>query len=515
MANIYEAKGRNVLPAFRSFRDTADLGELAPTAVQPPRPLPFDTSTVVRSWRERPSMAVAGDILSNALVSAQPKMQEALEAAQFILERREQASPALVAVAERVLRGEQSDTGTTALPRLNTFLEDHTARGIWQRIARLRASTRQFTQDPIVFVELARLYSILGLADKAQKNMRLALALAPDNRFVLRSAARLLAHYGEAERAYDVLRRNPKTRFDPWLMSAELALAGLVGRESRHSKEGLALIKSGDFAPLSTTELSSGLATRELLEGSRKRSRDLFRVALDRPNDNSLAQVEWAFSVDRLFDFDVREFDVKRKHEALAREAFGREEWRAVIEHCESWFMDMPFAKRPVMMASHVASVALDDYSVAEMFSRAGLVSHPGNAPLLNNLAYALGLAGRSDEALEVLDSVDSASVDDKSTEVCLIATRGLAHFRKGEIAEGRRLYVSAMEMALSVTNREYRQLALLNYVREELLAGQVVEAEVATAVRRLKCDPKAITLTIFRDKVLSLLDGKGQRSEQ
>ena len=75
-------------------------------------------------------------------------------------------------------------------------------------------------------------------------------------------------------------------------------------------KPASVLVNSTSFSPLSITELSSGLATVELLEGRRRRSRNWFRSALLKPNENSLAQLEMGVpSMDRLFDVDVQSFD--------------------------------------------------------------------------------------------------------------------------------------------------------------------------------------------------------------
>jgi tetratricopeptide (TPR) repeat protein len=510
MANIFEQKPRHVVPNFRRFSDTAELGELGLARREQGNALPFDLGDLVRAWEAERSLGLAGDVLSAAIVAGMTKVDAAREAAEFILEQEGVVSSVQQELARGVLGANESITSGHGgeLPHLSAFLDAHD--GMYERIQRTRRRTIRFPGDPIPFVELARLYSILGLAEKAKKNIRIALAIAPDNRFVLRCAARLFAHYGDIERAHDLLWRNLRTLEDPWLCSAELALASLLGRHGGMIKRGRALIASKKFSPFSLAELSSGLATIELREGNRRRSRDLFRLALVDPNDNALAQVEWAFSRDRLFDLDLEAFDVKRNFEALALEAFRQQEWARVIEQAEAWFMDMPFARRPVMMGSHVASVVLDDYKKAQLFARAGLVAHPGNAQLLNNYAYALALDGKADDALAVLDGVSLSEADELSTRVCLTATRGLAHFRKGEVEQGRRLYEAAIDAASKIPNVNYRHLALVNYAREEILSGQAVSDVVIEKVKGIRLDRGAVTLGILKEKVLSLYERRG-----
>jgi tetratricopeptide (TPR) repeat protein len=269
----------------------------------------------------------------------------------------------------------------------------------------------------------------------------------------------------------------------------------------------MALISSGHYSPFSLTELQSGLGSLELRNGDRRRSRRLLQASLTQPNDNVLAQTEWALSVDRLFEFDPQSFDVERNYEAFALEAFHREQWEKVLEHCESWFMDMPFSRRPLMMGAHVATVVLDDYAAAQTFCQAGLIAHPNDPALLNNFAYALALDGKADEAIKALDEVPLGAVEDAGMRACLIATRGLALFRKGQIEQGRALYQEAIENAARVPEVSYRQLAALNYVREELLAQQVVPDATMATIREAKVNPKSRTVQILKDKVLALHD--------
>lgn len=507
MANIFNPKSRHVVPSFRRFADAAALGELSAATSDSPQPVPVDFDAVVAEWKHGQTVGIAADLLSRAIVSGRT-LPQISEAADFVLTQGALSSPSLVSAANRLLGNARRVGGTVdQLPRLSSFLQTHSRERIYRRIRELRQATTRFPEDPIVFAELARLYLIIGNSAKAKKNMQVALALAPGNRFVLRSAARMYAHYDESERAYDLLRKNVGTRYDPWLMSAELAMAGLIGQQSRVAKSAAALASSTALSPFSLAELSSELGSVELLEGSRRRSKQLFKAALTQPNGNALAQIEWALSIDKLFDVDLKSFDVSRNYEAMALEAFNAQRWTDVIEHCESWFMDMPFASRPIMMASHVASVVLDDYASAQMFCQAGLVAHPHNPSLINNYAYALALDGKPDEALAVLDQVPLSSVHEPSTRACLVATKGLAYFRKGRINEGRILYLEAAETARKAENVMFRHLALLNYTREELLARQPLAPSVIEAVRRLKIDAKAVTLRILRDKVVAQLE--------
>lgn len=510
MANVFVSKDRHVVPNFRRFGDTVALGELDSAEDAAPDPVQIDFQSRIAEWSLEPSVGLAGDIVSAALVSGDASHPQILDAASFVLDHEDVSSRSLVTAAQTILKRQRpTKERTDLLPRLTTFLAEHNRHKIYRRIRSLKAATARFGADPVSLTELARLYLIVGHEEKAKKSIGIALALAPHNRFVLRSAARLLAHCDDAERAYDLLSRNVRTSGDPWLVSAQLAMAGLVGKTARAIKPAARLLTSGDFSPLSLTELRAGLGSAELLDGDRRRSKRLLQACLEKPNDNTLAQVEWALSRDRLFDFNPGAFEVSRNFEALALEAFNQERWLDVIRHCESWLMDMPFASRPVMMASHVATVVLDDFNAAQLFCQAGLMATPNDPLLVNNYAYALALDGEPDEALNVLDGLPLSTVDDHNAKVWLTATRGLAYFRAGRILEGRLKYAEAMEAAQRIGDPSASHLAILNYVREELIADQPIPESILARARDLKVGKRAVTTQILKNKVIALIDAK------
>ena len=96
--------------------------------------------------------------------------------------------------------------------------------------------------------------------------------------------------------AHYVLRKNEQVAFDPWLIASEISVNLLRDRSSSLIKNGIALINSGDFSPFSLTELTSSLGTLEFIKGTQKKSKLFFNKSLISPNDNSLAQAEWAKS---------------------------------------------------------------------------------------------------------------------------------------------------------------------------------------------------------------------------
>ena len=508
MASDFSPKNRHMVPNFRQFSDTVVLGELDPASTTAPDPVRIDFRSRLAEWNIERTVGLAGDIVSAALVSSETDPPPIDEAATFIVAHPDLCSSSLTSTAHKVLTRDQPTSGhSIQLPHLTTFLENNSRQKTYEKIRALKNATMRFGSDPILFTELARLYLIVGNEERAKKNIAIAISLAPSNRYVLRSAVRLYAHFDEAERGFDLLHKNPRSRHDPWLASAELAMAGLIGKSRMVLKGAGRILTSDDFSPFSLTELQAGVGSVELLDGDRRRSKRLFQASLQHPNDNSLAQVEWGLSVNRLFDVDVSSYDVSRNYEALALEAFNQQQWTSVLRHCESWLMDTPFTSRPAMMASHVASVILDDFTAAKSFCQASRLASPNDPKLVNNYAYALALDGQPGEALKVIDELELSDVEEARARACLTATRGLAYFRSGRIDEGRERYEAAIEVAKSVDDLDFRQMAVLNYVREELIAKQPVPASFADGIRDLKIGPRAVTTQILKDKVVALLD--------
>jgi tetratricopeptide (TPR) repeat protein len=507
MASDFNPADRRVIPNFRRFSDTVLLGELdSPSRVLPAQ-LRIDFDSLIAEWRIDRNVGLAGDIVSAALVSGQSDRPEVSDAANFVFDHPDVSSSSLTEAAQRLFTRDQSLVHAE-LPRLTHFLEDNSRHKAFQRIRALKSATTRFGHDPILFTELARMYMIVGNKEPAMRNISVALSLAPHNRYVLRSAARLYAHYHDFQRSFDLLHRNPRTREDPWLASAELAMADVIGSTGKVLKRVSRMLRSADFSPLSLTELRAGVGSLELAAGNRRTSKRLLQASLEKPNDNSLAQVEWTLTQERLFDVDIAAFDVSRNFEALAIEAYQRENWHNVIRQCESWLMDIPFASRPALMAAHVASVALEDYPVAQAFAEAARLSDSSNDPrLVNSYAYALALDNQFEKALAVLDEVPLSTVQDQRAKAYLTATRGLAYFRAGLIEVGRAYYATALDAAKEVSDVTFRQLALLSYVREELVARQPIPVSIAETVRQFQISPRALTTEILRRRVVALLE--------
>ena len=222
------------------------------------------------------------------------------------------------------------------------------------------------------------------------------------------------------------------------------------------------------------------------------------------PNDNSLAQIEWASSKDNRIKVDSRSLNIKMNHEALALENYQEGEYDLAVFNATKWLKDMPFSKRPVMFGSNIATTILKDNNKSISILKTGLISHPNDPQIINNLAYAFALDNKPDVALEELSKLKETNYE-KTTQACLIATKGLAQFRKGQHELGRENYLRAMEITKDINNKELNWIAILNYAREEIMAKSVYADDVMNAVSKIPKIESNVEITTLKKEVIEL----------
>lgn len=463
MTAFQEDIDRKVVPRWHSIDGAHRDGELAPLQDKTPLdPAEYEAELKQREedWRRERSVSFAADLVSASVVLGRSEVAE--EAAAFLID--EPAAPPLaVALAQHLLDPTPEETSShdsdAALSPNERRLQ------IGAAIHRLRESLAIDPRNALRWSSLARLYASIGQEDQAQQAMGVALNLAPTNRFILRSAARLSLHRNDPERAHRLVLDPARRQGDPWLVAAEIALAPLAGRTSRLIKLGRQITDSGHFSPRHTTELASALATEEL-SGSIRRARRLFGQALEAPTENTIAQVEWASRHARGLEFDPEFLERPDTYEARAWASAFKGDWEPALVDAWHWLSVQPFASAPAAFGSHQATLG-EAYGEGTAFALAGLLANPDDVTLLNNLAYCLINLDRLDEAEDFLKNVHRWQMDDDEASV-LEATRGLLAYRRGDRETGRRLYAKTITNASSPA---VRAIAAIVLAREEVLA--------------------------------------------
>jgi tetratricopeptide (TPR) repeat protein len=460
---VAQDQDRRVIPRWRDLLTTISIGELDPlgVATAPSAPAGDFLASKLADWQGNKTTFYATDLVAAAFVLG--RGSEAEEAAHFILSIPD-AAPMATSIARKVL-GKPSDN-----------LPENTETRIELTINHLRKNVRQFREqlrdDPrngLAWAELSRHYAILGLPAHAARAMQNAIRLAPNNRFTLRSAARLYVHLSEPDRAHHLLSQNEATRSDPWLLATEISTAMIADRDSRLIRRARALLDEKKYKPHHLTELASAMGTLELYEGHRRIARRLLTAALVEPTDNTVAQAEWASRRIGDFTLNPQYLKVPFSFEARAWSSYFEGMWARALDECLKWLNDEPFSSRPADLGSFVATVALEDYASGKELSRRGLIANPTDPILLNNLVFALASENRVDEALTEYQKIDQTRLDVKD-KIPWLATGGLVAFRQGFLEKGRNLYRQAIDLTTDDTFR--RALATTYLAREELIAG-------------------------------------------
>jgi tetratricopeptide (TPR) repeat protein len=441
------------------------LGQLSPAEVvkrETRLPKASDLEAL-EAWHFKPTLWNALDLIGAAFVVDDLTHPDVLSAAQYLdLRGKDCPAPARVLVS-RILHPEAGFPETYEVLPTN---QEHIRLEIHAKRRRLGAEPR----NSILWTDLARLYTSLGQLEKAERAIEMSCSLAPDNRFVIRSAARFLAHVGDYERALRLLRTTLLKESDPWVVAAEVGISSLSEKEPRLLKLGRRMVDSRDFSEFAKSELASAVATVELNEGNKRAAKKLFRQSLALPTENSVAQAEWASTQVGEVILPSGESHVLRNYEAKSIHGYRIGNWDAALVNAEKWFNDQPFSSRPAMVVSHLLTGVFESYEEALNIVKFSLNSNPGDRGLTNNRAFALINLDRLDEAELLLKGIDARAADDSST-ITLLATMGLLFFRKGLSQVGRNLYLDAVELAKNKLNRPYAAMAALYLAIEEIRA--------------------------------------------
>lgn len=472
-ANLDE-NDRHIFPRWRSFKATSSLGELD----QPSVTIEKDTSSLdislaqgIARWEASPSLWRGLDVLGAAIVAGK------LDSFGALIEE-VKTNPLAPTVARRLLekRSELSSDPTNQPQRLIDAL------GAQDEIQLYRRRLGEGPRDPIGWVELARAFTIAGENPKGEKAMLAALQLAPNNRFVLRSAARFFIHVGQLDRAYELLNKSSVLNKDPWLLASELA----IGAALRKGPKNVRAVRSslaGDTPPSELSELAAALGSIETESGNQRNARKLLRQSLIAPNENSVAQVDFLNRRHLGDGVDTSKANPPLLHEAAAWQLFYSGDFHGATTHSLAWLQDQPFASAPASLSTYLLADFLGDYALGEKIARASLRSNPDDHTLLNNLAVCLIEQNELDPAEKELERIQGDGTD-KQQRIAVLATQGKLAFRRGLYEDGRNLYLASIKRAIDQNMKEVAARAAIHLAMEEFAAGTDSTEE---AIQRLK----------------------------
>jgi Flp pilus assembly protein TadD len=480
---------RAVIPRWRTWNVTRLSGELASVTSRSDELVKTVVSVESRekelahrlnSFRRNRGVFEAADVINAAFVLGVDGRPEVSIVASYILEQ-ENAPESARVLANRIMKRKSS-----------RHLHDMDSHGNVSRvegiealrgdIASIRKLLRVEPRNSIKWIDIARCYTSLGQDKPAEAAIRMAVSIAGDNRFIARSAARFHLHVDDPARAHSLLLNNSALQYDPWILAAEVAIADIAGKPVRNFRRASKMLES-DLSPRHVSELASALAAIELRSGRHKQARRLMRRALLDPNDNALAQAEW--SVQHGIDVvDPEQLDLPNGFEARALYSLRTGHFAQAVRHGRRWLVDQPFALDAALFVTYVAPLLAEDFDSAVSAGRVGLLTNPGNAHLINNLAFSLINNGDLAEASRILTSI-TGSVTPRESSI-LEATRGLLSYRLGEFDRGRQQYQIAIGQLEHLGERGLAAVAAILWSREEVRCGSRIAEQAFGAADRL-----------------------------
>jgi hypothetical protein len=514
---------RRMLPRWRALARTPahELVASKVPAKSKTRCKDKELQSALTRWEKTKSLADASELIDAAFLTGQYPV----------------AAPAALGVlldgngvdglndAARQILGERSDRPTPEL----SFADERDKDKVVARIGSLKWRLNAAPRDALTALEIARLQSLIGQTRSAERYIQRAVKAAPNDRYVLRSAARFWAHRSapgdeQVERALKVIWASDAVRGDPWVQAAEVALANICQKTPRYAVKTGREIFTSEPNSVQFSELAGGLATLELHHGAPlKKVRKFTRISLRAPTENALAQAIWARK-DIGMDFDVQDYlkKVPNASEASARAAYETGNYQTAESECWHWLEDENFSARAALTGSYVSSCLLSQYENSLAFAEQGLRANPSEPMLINSKVFALSYLQRLDEAVRFLPDLE-AFEHIKQMRPYIHAARGLIAFRQGNYFDGRLHYKRAMDDAKELRMPSLAANAAIYWVEQELWAGTADRDDVQTVIAQLDqfynrkefAAGKATTWASRKKVISALLDESDKRKAE
>ena len=155
MSSINPKENRDVIPGWRSYMKTAQLGELyAMGAKEITLPI-FPITPYIEAWAENKTTAFAGDLLSAAVLNGQTTLPEVIDAAQFVIAQSD--TPRIVLEIARPIISSEVDNNAS-LDTTSKVIEKIEKKEEYSKklIQIIKKENIRFPYNPIAYCELAR-----------------------------------------------------------------------------------------------------------------------------------------------------------------------------------------------------------------------------------------------------------------------------------------------------------------------------------------------------------------------
>ena len=478
MSQISEINRRQVIPRWLDFKNACVLNLLSDNRIEAKPAVSFLSSAkVLADWSHFPSLSTAMDLVAESYLLDREDDVNAKQAADFIIKYAPRDSIMLRNLARDYLRVRGA---SSHVPNLSYT-------GIGQKcVSILKSALRRGPVNPIAWADLSFFYALLGQEEKSKRSILCAISLAPTNRFILRNACRCFIHYSDPARALSILRSSPRAKYDPWIVSAEIALSDETEHRSLFMKQAKHMISDDNLSPFSKSELFAGLSTIESKHGSRRNANKYAKECLRSPSENSLAQVQWMCTQNDVSCDAYSSESVSASYEADARSAHRDRSFHQCMSYISQWHNFQPFSCEPLIFGTFVSSVCLGDDRGAIDFAERNHWDYlkDVDAVLLNNLACSYARIGDVSKSRLLLEQAGRLPIDAKR-RLMLTATQGLILMREGHLERGRQAYRDSIQGFDKLSETRSAAIASYYFASEEKRLNSAGAAESIENARR------------------------------
>lgn len=446
-----------------------------------PSNVDFTIKKKISDWKHVPTIGHAWELVNSAYLNHEHEIGK--EAARYLQAHLKHIAPQLRKVVYEVL-GESDEP---QFPGIRNIPFEGLYNEVQMEMRNVKNRLKYYLRNDLLWLELGRLYSILGELKKAEQAVNISIYFSNKrSRYFLRTASRFFYHIGKYDVAQSVIRLSPALKSDPWLVSADISYSNKMGRNPVNLKPALAMIESKNYSNAAISELAGVLATMEFHSKEFKKARKFTRQSLLAPNDNSLAQAEWLSQ--SVADISVAPWidKVTLGFEARSFEYLHAKEYSKSLEEATNWLLDQPFSKRASHFVSFLCTGLMSKYDLAVEVGELGRRSNPNYFPILNNLAFAYISKGDFVNGEKMLEEL-IRSANGTEEKIFAMATTGFYYFRTNDVITGKEFYQRAIEWSQRANLPNMKELAEAHYLREISLAGQLPSHVAISAIENLK----------------------------
>ncbi len=464
---IYHSDERRILPKIersKTYSEKRVIRSLENTSIKNDLIIQFKDDNInnkIVKWEEEKDVATAGEILSHAIVTNDT--DNIIRLKKFLK-----------------LDNKRENDDSISL------IEEDEQKTIKSNIALNKKKLIEEPKDAVRWIDQAINYFELGHVEKSKKCIDSALTINNDFGFVLRNASRMLNHFGDTGRAISILKKSEYYKYDPQILSAELAFSQIERRKTKGYDFGRKLLNGKVYTNYQISELAGAIGTNEYFDGNFRKSEELFDLSLIDPSENSVAQSLWY----KKKPIEKEKFELyQSSNEIQAHINTKLNKFEESLVYAKSWIHDEKFSIRPYRAASHLSGVMLENYSEAFDITNKGLITQKiikgklkqnEEFGLINDLAYYSLKEGNVKKSLSYIQpmmGVITKSSNLKDLDSINLATIGLFAYKTGQPDLGKKLYRKAIKYFFKKESFYYASSAFVNFFDEEIFVEKNIDS--------------------------------------